>query len=118
MHEFSVAEAVMDIVQRHARGRPVARVVVKVGHLRQVVPDALTFAFGLVAQGTEAEGAELAIEGVPAAGRCRSCGARGVLPDIPLVCERCGSWDVEVLEGEELLVDSLELEEREMVHGH
>jgi hydrogenase nickel incorporation protein HypA/HybF len=131
MHELSIAEAVLQIALDHAerppagarasssgRSRRVVRVEVKVGHLRQVVPDALTFAFGLVAQGTAAEGAELAIEEVPAAGRCRDCGARGALPGFPLVCERCGSWDVEVQQGEELLVDSLELEERETVHGH
>jgi hydrogenase nickel incorporation protein HypA/HybF len=66
MHELSIASAVLDIVQRHADGRRVARVELKVGHLRQVVPSALEFAFELVAEGTEAEGAELVMQEVPA----------------------------------------------------
>jgi hydrogenase nickel incorporation protein HypA/HybF len=111
MHELSLAESVVAIASRHAAGRPVARVELKVGHLRQVVPSALEFAFELVAQGTVVEGAELVLEEVPAAGRCRRCGAESELPGFPLACAACGSVDVELLRGEELLVEALELEE-------
>jgi hydrogenase nickel incorporation protein HypA/HybF len=110
MHELSIAEGVVEVALRHARGRRVAAVELKVGHLRQVVPSALEFAFGLVARGTPLEGAELRMEEVPAAGRCRSCGMDTPLPDFPLSCRGCGGWDVEVMRGEELLVDALELE--------
>ena len=48
---------------------------------------------------------------MPAAGVCRDCGAETVLPDFPLQCSSCGGLDIEVTAGEELLVDSLELEE-------
>jgi hydrogenase nickel incorporation protein HypA/HybF len=112
MHELSIAEAVVDIAVRHARGRRVTAVELEVGHLRQVVPPALEFAFELVAQGTPAEGAELHLEVVPAAGRCRSCGQETPLPGFPLTCRSCGGFDVEVTQGEELRVDSLELEEQ------
>jgi hydrogenase nickel incorporation protein HypA/HybF len=111
MHELSIAEAVVDIAVRHARGRPVAAVHLKVGHLRQVVPPALEFAFELVSQGTPVEGAELSMEVVPAAGRCRGCGADTPLLAFPLACRECGGLDVEVRQGEELRVDSLELED-------
>jgi hydrogenase nickel incorporation protein HypA/HybF len=111
MHELSIAEAVVEIASRHSRGRTVAVVELKVGHLRQVVPSALEFAFELVAQGTPVEGAELRMEEVAAAGACRDCGAQTPLPDFPLVCRSCGGFDVEVTRGEELLVESLELEQ-------
>ncbi|HEX8855819.1 MAG TPA: hydrogenase maturation nickel metallochaperone HypA [Thermoleophilaceae bacterium] len=111
MHELSIAESVVRIAANHANGRRVTKVELKVGHLRQVVPSALEFAFELVAQGTPVEGAELEIEAVPAGGVCRSCGAETQLRDFPLQCAACGGLDVEVTRGEELLVDSLELEE-------
>jgi hydrogenase nickel incorporation protein HypA/HybF len=117
VHELSVAEAVVRIAEQHAAGRPVAKVELKVGHLRQVVPSALEFGFGLVATGTEVEGAELAMEVVPAAGRCRGCGADTPLPEFPFTCACCGGFDVEVLQGEELLVDSLEIEEPLVTNG-
>jgi hydrogenase nickel incorporation protein HypA/HybF len=111
MHELSIAESVVRIAADHARGRRVTKVELKVGHLRQVVPSALEFAFELVAQGTPVEGAELEIEPVAAGGLCRSCGADTPLPDFPLRCAACGGLDIEVTRGEELLVDSLELED-------
>jgi hydrogenase nickel incorporation protein HypA/HybF len=109
MHELSIADAVVRIACAHADGRRIEIVELKVGHLRQVVPDALAFAFTLVAEGTEAEGAALMMEEVPAAGVCRECGAESELPGFPLACARCGSLDVELVRGEELLVDSLTL---------
>jgi hydrogenase nickel incorporation protein HypA/HybF len=83
----------------------------KVGYLRQVVPSSLAFGFELLAEGTPVEGAELEIEQVPAQGRCRACGLEGRLGGFPLLCPECGSFDLEILEGEELSVESLELEE-------
>ena len=115
MHELSIAEGVVEVALRHARGRPVAAVDLTVGHLRQVVPSALEFAFELVAEGTPLEDAELRMEEIPAAGRCRSCGMDTPLPELPLCCRRCGSGDVEIVQGEELLVEALELREEEIL---
>ena len=115
MHELAIAESMVAIASKHAQGRRITLVEVKVGHLRQVVPSALHFAWDLVAAGTPAEGSELRIEEVPAAGVCRACGAESVLAGFPLTCAQCGGLDVEVTGGEELLVDSLELEEAEPV---
>jgi hydrogenase nickel incorporation protein HypA/HybF len=116
MHELSIAEAIVAVADRHAGGRRVSRVEVSVGHLRQVVPSALAFAFELVSEGTAVEGAELVLEEVPAAGRCRACGAESRFDGFPLACRACGGHDVEVTAGEELQVESLDLEE-EVAYG-
>jgi hydrogenase nickel incorporation protein HypA/HybF len=111
MHELSLAEAIAAIAEEHAGGRRVAKVEVKIGHLRQVVPSALTFAFELVTQGTFVEGAELEIKDVPARVACRSCKADSGLVELPFACPSCGSVDVDLRAGEELFVDALELVE-------
>jgi hydrogenase nickel incorporation protein HypA/HybF len=111
MHELALADSIVRIALAHADGRRVVRVDVRVGRLRQVVPAALEFAFGLVAEGTAAEGAELVLEDVPAAGVCRACGEESELPAFPLRCGACGSLDLELVRGEELHVDALELDE-------
>ena len=54
MHELAIAESMVAIASNHAQGRRITLVEVKVGHLRQVVPSALHFAWDLVAAGTPA----------------------------------------------------------------
>ena len=117
MHELSIAESVVRIAERHAAGRKVTAVELKVGYLRQVVPTALDFAFELVAQGTTVEGARLVIEDVTAAGTCRSCGERSEFAELPFMCSACGGFDIQVTQGEELQVESLELEEALTTNG-
>ena len=111
MHELSIAASVVEIAGRHAAGRRVTKITLKVGHQRQVVPSALTFSFDVVAAGTPVEGAELEIEAVPAVGACRGCGAQSKLSAFPLQCRACGGFDLQIVAGEELVVESLELEE-------
>jgi hydrogenase nickel incorporation protein HypA/HybF len=111
VHELALADAIVTIARDHARGRRVTRVEVKVGHLRQVVPDALTFAFELISNETNVEGAFLDIEQVPVRVACSRCEAESDAEKFPLVCARCGRVDVTVVGGDELLVESLELED-------
>ena len=117
MHELSIAQAVAAIASRHAAGRPVALVELRVGQLRQVVPEALTFAWELVTPETELAGSRLQITEVPVAGRCRTCGASGELERFPLACRGCGGLDMQLVAGEELCVDALELQEQPSITG-
>ena len=85
------------------------RVLVRIGHLRQVVPDALTFSWQMLTAGTDLDGSVLEIESVPATVSCSACGAETTL-DMPIVaCGQCYSRDVTLLTGEEFAVVSLEL---------
>jgi hydrogenase nickel incorporation protein HypA/HybF len=117
MHELAIAEGVLAVALDHARGRPVKRVHLRVGHLRQVVPSALLFSFELVARDTPADGAVLEIDEVPAAGTCRRCGAESDLPAFPFACGACGAFDVRITRGEELQVEWLEVDEEEAEIG-
>ncbi len=111
MHELAIAQSVVNIACRHAGDQRVTRVDLRVGHLRQVVTSALTFSFELVAQGTAVEGAELIITAIPAVGVCRTCQAHTTLEAFPLQCSACGGFDLSIVSGEELEVDSLVLDE-------
>ncbi len=82
-----------------------------------MVPSALEFAFELLVSDTALEGAELVIEDVSARGRCRRCGAETTMTAFPLQCAACSAFDVELVAGEELLVDSIELEEEITTEG-
>ena len=59
MHELSLSSAIVNTVVKHAEGRRVLVVELRVGKLRQVIPDTLEFYFEFVARGTVCEGARL-----------------------------------------------------------
>lgn len=117
MHELSIAQAIVDVATRNAGDSRVTRVYVQVGRLRQVVPSALEFSFELCAHGTAVEGASLELEEVSIAVMCRTCGAGSEPAGFPLSCGACGGLSVDVMQGEELLVESLELEAELMTSG-
>ena len=109
MHELSVSSAIVDTAVRHAAGRPVTVVTVRIGHLRQVVPDSLAFYFGLVSRETVCEGARLEQVPVAARLRCRACAREWDPEDALFRCACGGAGDV--IAGDELEVESIEVEE-------
>jgi hydrogenase nickel incorporation protein HypA/HybF len=112
VHELSLAGAVIDTVERHAAGRRVTAVYLRVGDLRQVVPASLQFYFEHVARGTVCEGARLEQELVPARLGC-GCGHEWDLDGIAIFrCPVCGDGG-HVISGEELLVESIDVTEQE-----
>jgi hydrogenase nickel incorporation protein HypA/HybF len=107
MHELAIAESVVEAVQARTGRRTVHLVRLQVGRLSGVIPDALTFAFELAAQGTPLEGARLLIDEPAARLHCRTCQADQSQDDLILLCE-CGSADVELTAGRELALLSVE----------
>lgn len=109
MHELSLCDAIIGKALQHADGRPVTQVTVRVGYLRQVVPDALQFGWQMLTESRGMGDAELVIEQVPAVVVCTVCGAETNLTMPILMCGTCDSFEVKLLSGEELLVVSMDL---------
>ena len=114
MHEVALAEGILRIVQdaarRHGATR-VATVTLEIGSLAHVEPRALEFCFDAVARGTPAQGARLAIESVPGTAWCMPCGERVPLAKLGDACPRCGSYQVQVVGGEEMRVRDITIAE-------
>ncbi len=110
MHEMAITQSVVELVAERTEGRRVAVVRLQVGTLSGVVPDAMAFCFELIAAGTALEGAALEFDRTPGQARCRTCGQDFSLDSLILLCP-CGSADVSVISGQELLVTSVEMEE-------
>jgi hydrogenase nickel incorporation protein HypA/HybF len=108
VHELGIAEEVLAIVADRSRGARVTRVVLEVGVLAAVLPDALRFCFDLAAEGTVAEGARLEIVEVPGRARCRRCAAEVALGR-PIGRCGCGSAELDWLSGDELKVREMEV---------
>jgi len=110
MHELSISRSILDTALAHADGRRVLLINMTIGALRQVVPDSLAFYFEIVSRGTVCEGARLRTRLEPARLRC-ACGEEWELEGPSFRCPRCAGGQVTVLDGDELSVDSIEVEE-------
>jgi hydrogenase nickel incorporation protein HypA/HybF len=143
MHELSIASAILDAVRSEAEKHPgahVAKVCVRVGELSGVVPDALSFGFECLVQGTDLDPLTLVIESVPRRQHCPQCdatfdvtngrrdsggaGSSGLSPvwdsalrtldsGLSLACPCCGHTETQLAGGDELDVAYLELESPE-----
>jgi len=96
------------MVCERSDGARVERIVLEIGQLSLVLPDAVRFCFDLVARGTACEGAVLEIIETPGRGRCRQCKKELALGDLLEACP-CGHVDVEVLAGQELRVKEMDV---------
>ncbi len=115
MHELALSTAIVNTVVKHAAGRRVSQVDLRVGALRQVVPDSLSFYFEIVARDTVCEGAALELEVIGARLGCRACGHEWPVQIPAFRCPRCESSDATVQSGEEFEVESIEIEEESCI---
>ena len=113
MHELSIAQSIIEQVEDVARKEKAVRAVfvsLVVGALSGVERESLEFVFPMAAEGTIAEGATLVIEDMPARLKCHACRAESDARMPLLTCGKCGSSDVDITGGRDLVVKSVELE--------
>ena len=111
MHELSLSGAIVNTAVKHAAGRRVTLVSLRVGRLRQVIPETLEFYFEFVARGTLCEGARLEQELIGARLECRECAQEWDIEIPAFHCPSCGGSGVRVAAGDEFEVESIEVEE-------
>jgi hydrogenase nickel incorporation protein HypA/HybF len=104
---MSYCEGVLEAVERRAKGRPVARVGVRIGAVHRVVADAFEQSFQLAAAGGPAAGATTELVVVPVHGHCMDCRTDFDTPDPSPACPACGSLDVAVEGGDEVVLEWL-----------
>lgn len=117
MHELSIAMSIVEFAEEEAeqRGAAVAAVHVKLGKLSGVVKEALESAYGLACERTSLEGSRLVIEEVRVIVFCPKCRAERPLPSIQFfVCPECQTPVSDVVQGRELQVTALEIQELEV----
>lgn len=111
MHELSLARDLLAMVEKKLEpSNPrVMRISVSVGSATGIVLDSLRFAFRVLAEGTRAAGAELSLTTVPARSRCVGCGALYDFDGIIGHCPACGRLGGELLSGDHLILQSIEV---------
>jgi hydrogenase nickel incorporation protein HypA/HybF len=115
VHELSIAQRVLSIASNAAGGGRIVAIRMRVGALTCIDPDTLVHAFEIVANDTPAAGCRVDIERVAPRLRCK-CGAEADRDWLD-ACPSCGAQGGDVLEGRELLVESIDVDEPAMAAG-
>jgi hydrogenase nickel incorporation protein HypA/HybF len=114
MHELSVTQSILDIVERHAQQAGAQRITainLVIGELTGFVDDSIQFYFDFLSKDTPADGAQLRFERITPLVRCQACGAEFAPPDSRLwACPDCEALGSEVIAGKEFYVASIEIE--------
>ncbi len=112
MHELSLCQGLIRQLEKiaHEQGANcVEHIVLSVGALSGVEAPLLDHAFEIARMGTVAQGAELEIQTGPIVVKCRGCGNSNEARINRLLCDACGSWQVNVIQGDEMLLMRVEL---------
>ena len=111
MHEISVAENLSSIVLEAAVKEKLSRVTrvnICFGQMIQIVPEIFEFAFREAVRNTIAQDAEVDLEILPVQMRCKHCGSDFLVMENYYFCNMCSSNDLEIIQGKELLIKSIE----------
>ena len=111
MHEIRIAKdlslIVLEVAGREKLSK-VTKVNISFGQLIQIVPDIFEFAFSETVKDTIAMDAEVDIEILPVKMRCISCKDEFNVNDNKFSCSKCGSTELDIIQGKELFVKSIE----------
>jgi hydrogenase nickel incorporation protein HypA/HybF len=113
MHELSIAESIIELLEEHAvthKFKKVTKITLEIGVLAGIEKSALFFCFDAAAQNSLAEGAELLIEDKLAKGVCRHCERQVTITGWYEPCTYCGQLLINITEGEQMNIKSLEVE--------
>ncbi len=113
MHEMSLCEGVLQILQEYAGRQGFKRVItvwLEIGALSGVDPEAMRFGFDAVMRGTLADGAGLEIVDLPGQAWCLPCSRTVAVKARFDACPECGSYQLQVTAGDEMRIKELEVE--------
>jgi hydrogenase nickel incorporation protein HypA/HybF len=108
MHELAITESLVDCISEHVGDARVVRVVVEIGALSAVVPDAIRACFEVCSGGTPLDGAVLDVVVIEGAARCDACGTERGVTGLIESCD-CGNGNLAIVRGQELRIREVEV---------
>lgn len=113
MHELSITLNILDIVEENARNlnaRIVHEIEMDIGELSGIDIDALQFAMQCTNKSEMLKHVKLAINRISAKARCKTCNHEFEISDYYVVCSKCNSFDIDIIQGKELKVKSIKVD--------
>ena len=113
MHELAVTQEVLNIALEKAKetnARKITRINLVIGEMSGLVDDSVQFYFDFISNDSIASDAELSFRRIPAKARCLKCGFSFSPGKILSSCPQCQAWNVEVTDGRDFYIDSIEVD--------
>lgn len=113
MHEMSLCEGVLQILEENARDQSfstVKTVWLEIGALSGVELEAMRFSFDAIMRGSLADGATLKIIEAPGEAWCMKCAKTVQVKQRFDQCPDCGSYQLQVVAGDQMRIKELEVE--------
>lgn len=113
MHELSIVQDLLQICALNAAQKgatKISRVEVKIGRLSGVEPHYLKSTFDAFKEGGICADAQLVLESQDIVVECEDCGYKGSIAPDEFICPKCSSKALRVVEGEDLMLVRLEME--------
>jgi len=113
MHEMSITQNILEEVEEHLKKvayNKIINIKIKVGELTALDSSSLQFCYEAITKGTKYENVPLIIEEVPLEGFCNNCKKSINIDNFLFICTNCGSSDVTITSGEELILSEINIE--------
>ena len=110
MHELTLTQTIFETAMRYAETRQIKQVHLLIGELSDEREDAMQFHWDELAKGTSAQGAQLHFQRVAAELQCLVCEAVFHPEAEIIVCPDCGSQRLKLLSGDDVRLDSIDVE--------
>jgi hydrogenase nickel incorporation protein HypA/HybF len=110
MHEMSIAESIIEIVEKEAgkaRVKSVEEVELEIGFLAGIEYESLSFALKVLAPGSILQGTNIVIHKPPGLARCKDCDHEFSTDNAINICPECQSYGCNIIRGKELRVSSI-----------
>lgn len=114
MHELAVTQGILKICLDESKDKgfnKINEIRINVGELTGLIPSCIEYYFNIISKDTVAEGAKIIVHKIPIEIKCKKCGFNGVIDKGQYTCSNCQSNNIEIVNGREFYVDSLEVDD-------
>ncbi len=111
MHEYTIVQSMLDLCEKHSKGKEIDKIVVKIGKMSGIEPHFLKESFEIFKEDTVCHNATMEMKIIEIKIRCQSCKRDTIINDFNFYCPFCNSGDTKILTGQEMHIDYIELKE-------
>lgn len=113
MHELTITQSILDIALENAnlsKAKKITAVNLILGQLTSMIDESIQFYWDILSEGTKAQGAIINIHRIPMEMKCRDCGIEFIPKPDRFDCPECYSGKIVIIKGEEMKIDSIDVE--------